>query len=121
MITPGVVLGDGRTGRSLDPLTCLLAVRSSQFRQTEIENLRESITRNHDVVGLQIPMDDSGGMGLRQSFGGVLQSSFKSFCKFGLLTMNLLAQRHAVDELHRDEVSSIVLSYLMDRERCSDD
>jgi hypothetical protein len=31
-----------------------------------------AILRYHDIVGLQIAMDDSGSVGLGQTFGGML-------------------------------------------------
>ncbi len=87
--------------------------RFDQFCQTEIQNLRMAIARDHDVVGLQIAVDDPGSMSFCQSFGRVLQKSQK-LSQFRMFTMNLLAQRLAIDELHRDEVRAIGFTNLVD-------
>src|ERR1041385_700367 len=44
-----------------------------QFGESEVENLRMTIGRDHDVVGFEIAMDDAGVVCLRESFGDVLQ------------------------------------------------
>ena len=80
-----------------------------QFRETEVENLRVAITRDHDVVGLQIAMHDARGMSFGQSFGHVLQVS-QQLLQFGSVVVDLLAERDAFDELHRDEVRSVALT-----------
>ena len=74
MIAPGVeccgITAVGDFTRITAPgIGCLF----DQFRQTKIKNLRVAITRDHDVVGLQIAMHDSGSVSFRQSFGRVLQ------------------------------------------------
>ena len=83
--------------------------RFDQFYQTEIQDLRIAIARDHDVVGLQIPMNDARGMSLHQSFGDVLQVA-QQLSQFGSLAMNLLAQSLPIDKLHRDEVCAVVLA-----------
>src|SRR6266566_4536098 len=70
-----------------------------------------TITSNHDVVRLQITMDDAGGMSLSQSFGHVLQVA-QQLPQFGSLPMYLFAERNAFHEFHRDEVRAFVLSDL---------
>ena len=40
-------------------------LRLDQFGETEIENLRVTIARDHDVVGLQIAVHDARGMRFR--------------------------------------------------------
>src|SRR5258706_15656841 len=57
-------------------------------------------------------MHDARGMSFRQSFGRVLQVTQKLFQVSSLL-MDFLAQRLAVNELHRDKVSAVALSNLV--------
>jgi hypothetical protein len=51
---------------------------------------------------------------LRQSFRDVLQVS-QQLPQFRSLTMNLFAQRHAIDEFHGNEVHAIGLANFVDR------
>jgi len=44
-----------------------------QFRETKIKNLRVTLTRNHDVVGFEIAMNNSRAVSFCQTFGYVLQ------------------------------------------------
>jgi hypothetical protein len=39
--------------------------------QTKIENLRVIVTRDNDVVGLQIPMHDARGVSFGKAFGNL--------------------------------------------------
>ena len=36
-----------------------------QFRDAEVQNLYVAIARDHDVVGLEISVDNAGGVSLR--------------------------------------------------------
>jgi hypothetical protein len=72
-----------------------------------------AITRDHDVVGFQIAMDNSGRMGPSQTFGSVLQKP-EQLSEFSAFLMNLLAQGDAIDKLHRDEVHALALANFMD-------
>src|SRR5947208_3444313 len=49
----------------------------------------------------------------RQTLSRVLQE-LEQLSKLNSLLMNLLAQRHAIDKLHRDELCSVVLADFMD-------
>lgn len=71
------------------------------------------IAGDHDVVRLEIPMNDARSVSLRQAFRDMLEISQK-LSKIGLLSMNLFAQGLAVDKLHRDEVDIIALVDFVD-------
>src|SRR6266851_3186220 len=58
-------------------------------------------------------MDNAGGVGFRQPFGGVLQEP-EQLSQLSSLLMNLLAQSSAIDELHGDEVHTVALADFMD-------
>lgn len=47
----------------------LLTDGAGVFGQTEIEDLRASVARDHDVVRLQVAMGDSFGVGGGEGFG----------------------------------------------------
>ena len=65
----------------------------NELRQPEIQNLRVTVTRDHDVVRLQIAMHDAGRMGFRQSFGDdVFAGSAISCSSTFALSVNLLTQ-----------------------------
>src|SRR6266852_600187 len=52
-------------------------------------------------------------MSFRQSFRDILQIS-QQLSQIGLLLMNLLAHRSAIDKLHGDEVHAVALADFMD-------
>src|SRR5689334_8502766 len=71
-----------------------------------------TVTRDHDVVRLEIAMHDTGRMGLSESFGDVLQTTQK--LSQVSLHDNRFAQSLAVYEFHRDKVCGIALADLID-------
>nr|ART36317.1 C596 [uncultured bacterium] len=68
-----MLLHEGSCGVALIGAVSANQFRFDQFRQAEIKNLRVTISRDHDVVGFQIAMQDSCGMSFRQPFSDVLQ------------------------------------------------
>src|SRR6184192_935232 len=79
----------------------LLTRRLDKFCQPEIENLCMPLTRDHDVVGLQIAMHYSSRMSFRQSIRRVLQITQK-LRQISLFFVNQLTQREAIDEKQTD-------------------
>jgi hypothetical protein len=82
------------------------SLRLDEFGESEVEDLRVTVGRDHDVVGFQIAMNDTGVVCFRKSFGDVLQGAQEPGEVF-VLFMHLVAQRGAVDVLHRDEVQIV--------------
>ena len=72
-----------------------------------------AIPRDHDVVGLEIAMNDARRVSLGQSFGNVLQMAQK-LGQTDSLSVNLSAERLTINELHRDEVHSGGFTNLVD-------
>src|SRR5437660_1542581 len=68
---------------------------------------------DHDVVGLQVAMNNSCGVRLCQPFRDMLQVS-QQLSQCSALAMNLLAERNAFHKLHRNEVRAIVFPDLED-------
>ena len=64
--------------------------RLNQLCEPKIENLRVTVTRHHDVVGLQIAMHHSRSMRFRQTFGHVLQVT-QELWQISLLMMDQVA------------------------------
>ena len=74
-----------------------------QFREPEIDDLREAVRRHHDVLGLQIAMDDARGVRLRQPVGCLRQVPDQRL-EVGLLAMDERLERGSAHQLHRDVV-----------------
>ena len=60
-----------------------------QFRESKIQNLGMAVARYHDVVGLEIAMDDARGMCFCESVSNVLQVAQK-LREIDVLVMNEL-------------------------------
>src|SRR6266478_10099346 len=87
--------------------------RLNELCQPKVENLRVVIARNHDVLRLEVAMDDAGRMRLPQSFRDLIQI-LQKLGEWHSALMDLLAQRFTVDVLHRDEVRPVVLADFVD-------
>src|ERR1700738_679205 len=96
-------------GGCLTGITAWDRLLLDQLRETKIQNLCVAITGDHDVVGLQIAMDNSRSVRFCQSFGRVLQEP-EQLSEFSSLLMNLLAQCESIDKLHRNEVHIVALA-----------
>src|SRR5262245_38717269 len=68
---------------------------------------------HHDVLRLQIPVNNSRSLSFRQSISHVLQVA-QQLSGISLSSVNYLAQSPAIDELQRDEVSSVCLADFVD-------
>src|SRR5438105_3185022 len=91
----------------------LQVVRRYRYQIFNLLRLRVPVSRNHDVLGFQITMNDAGGVSLCQTLSHLLQIS-QELSEFGSLPINLFAQREAVDILHRNEMHTLVLADFVD-------
>jgi len=89
------------------------SLRLNELCQPKVENLRVVIARNHDVLRLEVAMDDAGRMRLPQSLRHLIQI-LQKLGEWHSALMDLLAQRFTVDVLHRDEVRPVVLADFVD-------
>jgi hypothetical protein len=87
--------------------------RLHQFCQTEVENLGVTVAGDHDVVRLQIAMDDAGPMRFRQATGHLLQV-LDQFSQLSPLVVDFLAQGRPFDVFHGDEVHAILFADFVD-------
>ena len=82
-----------------DPGALLLADRAR--RQPEIQELGVAVGRDHDVVGLDVAVDDVRAVGVAQALGD-LQGDLDRAQEVELLAGDQLADGLALDELHDD-------------------
>ena len=74
-----------------------------------------SVLGHHDVLGLQIPVHDPGGVRLRQAFGDLRSDPQKLTNRQGS-TRQLRPQGLALHELHCDVGDAAVGTDLVDRD-----
>src|SRR5947207_2971099 len=72
-----------------------------------------AVARHHYIVGLEIAMDDGRRMCFCESVSNLLQVAQK-LREIGVLVMNELAQRQAINEFHRNEVQAISFTNFVD-------
>ena len=89
--------------------------RFLQLRQPEVQDLHETVLRDHDVLGLQVPVHDAGlvrlgepARDLGRDFEGLLDGERAGFQQ--------LPQRPAVDQLHGQVRRGLRLADLEDRD-----
>ena len=75
----------------------LMVSRFDEFRQSKVENLRVVVTRDHDVVGLQITMHDAGGVRFGQTFSHLVANTSAAFAGQCARVWIFVAQRDAID------------------------
>ncbi len=91
-----------------------VAVAKQQLRQPEIENFGVAVVRHHDVLGLQIAVDDVGLMRARQSVRNLNhQIDQRPELSFAL---DAVAQGLARDVFHRDVVIRVCHADFVNRE-----
>jgi hypothetical protein len=94
--------GADARSRSRDAGAESLADAFRQLRDAEVDDLRAAVGGDHDVVRLEIAMHDAGVVRFRQSLGD-LRHHFDTL-RDAATAAHPLRERHAVDQLHRQEV-----------------
>ena len=82
------------------------------MHQAEIQHPQATVGSDQDVVGLEVAVDELGAMGRRQAFAGAHEHVEHRSPVVGLF--HPLAQRLAVDVLHRDEDLAVVRADVVD-------
>ena len=90
-------------------------MRGVGFRQSKVNDFNEAIRPQHDVAGLEIAMDDAGGMRGNQRRSD-LYRDFDRIRGLHKPAVQRRAQRDAVDELTRDVVLAVSLADVIDRQ-----
>ena len=92
----------------------LVRIARERFRETEVEHLDLTATRDHDVRGLQVPMHDAFLVrGFERSRD--LQRKTQRILDRQRTVFELALERLAFDELHREEPRAVVLVQPIDR------
>ena len=86
-----------------------------ELGQAEIEDLHEPVSRDHEVLGLQVPVHDPGGMSPGQSVGHLRRQREQLLDRNGA-GRDELSQGLSLDELHRNERGPVRLADLVDRD-----
>ena len=84
-------------------------VQGMQFRQTEIQDFGGAIGRNHQVVGLQIAMNDADFMCLGERVGNLCRDR-DGLAKWYRPRGEQLTHRLAANQFHRDVVRAVYVS-----------
>src|SRR4030095_14878257 len=84
-----------------------------EFCKTKVEDFCVAIMGDHDVIRLQIAMNDSSGVRFRQSVGSLGQV-LDEFVERRVIPINPGTQCNAVDELHHNEVQVVDTIYFID-------
>ena len=88
---------------------CLLGQRIAFVHDpgdAEVHDLHGAVFQHHDVVGLDIPMDDAPAVGVFQSLGDLHGEMQRLLPVQHALLFHILLQGNAVDKLHNDEVGT---------------
>ena len=87
----------------------------SQLREPEIEQLREPVLAQHDVLGLHITVDDARVV-RRCQRGGDLPRDVERVVQGQAAGLQALAQRDALDELRHQYWGSVDIVDVVDRQ-----
>ena len=90
-------------------------MRELTLGDAEVQDLDESLRRHHDVLGLQVAVDDTDDMRGGQG-AGQLDSDVEGRANRHRSPGQVLAECQAVDELHRDEGEVALLTHAVDRD-----
>ena len=89
--------------------------RRRGFGQAEIENLHETLGGHHDVLGLQVPVNDARCVRLGEA-GGDLRADRKRLLRRQRAARQELAETRAVHELHGDPRHAVREAHVVDRD-----
>src|SRR5271165_114908 len=90
------------------------SLRGTYLRQAEVENLGVSTPGDENIGGLDIAMNDARLMGGVQRIRDVNRQSQQQF-RLHRTATDAMLQRHAIEELHRNERSAVLLIDVVDR------
>ena len=86
-----------------------------ELREAEVEDLDDAVLRDHHVLGLQVPVDDPGGVRLGEPVGDLAGDVEQTPGRKRAGPQDL-PQRLPVDELHRDEDRGVGGPDVVDRD-----
>ena len=83
--------------------------------KTEVDDLGKTIAGHHDVFRFQVAMDNTCGVGLRETFGN-LMTELDRPAEWNRTCLQQLAQRATVHPLHREVGDVVLTSDVVDRQ-----
>ena len=86
-----------------------------QTRNAEIGHLHAAVPQHHDVLGLDIPVDDAPAVGVAQSAHDLGDEVQRLPPVHAPAALHVLLQGNAVDQLHDDILPVRVGGYVVDR------
>ena len=89
--------------------------RYEELGKPEVQQLHEAVLRNHDVLGLQVPVNYASGMRLGEAFAN-LHAEVEQPLRRQRARCKQLAQARPIDELHRDVGGRVGGADLVDRD-----
>jgi hypothetical protein len=92
----------------------LCGARVEELGQPEVEELGVAVPRDHDIVGLDVPVDDVRLMGSGQALGDLV-ADLHGALEVELALGDQAADRPAFDVLHGDEHRAVGLVDIVDR------
>ena len=108
-------VGPGRRGR-VEPLLSLARRVRAQLGEAEVEQLHEAVVRHHHVLGLEVAVDDAGGVRLREPVRHLRADLEDAPHGQRAAVEHHLAQRVALHQLHHDVRHSRGLADVVDRD-----
>ena len=123
MTTPGGGVGRARhvgPGRHLRDVLAGRPVRAAavaaQLGEAEVEDLHVAVARQHHVLGLEVAVDDAGGVRAGEALGQLAGDVEHLPGRERVLGADEVAQRRPVHELHDGEGQPRRLADLVDRD-----
>ena len=80
-----------------------------QLGEAEVEDLEVAVARQHQVLGLQVAVDDAVGVGAREG-ARRLRGEVEELAERQRLVRERLAQRAALHQLHRDVEGALLVA-----------
>ena len=103
----------------VDGAQCLLGQglgRVLQTRDAEVGHLHTAVPQHHDVLGLDVPVDDAPAVGVAQALHD-LSDEVERLSPVQLAPpLHILLERDAVDQLHDDVFRLTALGHVIDRD-----
>ena len=90
--------------------------RIDEAGHAEIENLQQPVALHEQVARLQIAVHDALPVRRRQSLAHLNHEIELAFERGGLRTLQIRGERHALEQLHRDEGAPLILPGIEDRD-----
>ena len=96
-------------------LLCQRLMGVSQTGNTEIGHLHAAVPQHHDVLGLDIPVDDAAAVGVTETTHDLGDKMQRLPPVHMTATLHILFECDPVDELHDDIVNALRTGHIVNR------